>query len=622
MRRVALLLCALPFLWFVPRPAAAAVGLGSGGDDGAKQAPASLDIEELAKQALSTWQSALTLPSDPPRWPTIVVNGKDIPGTVPQTVNLYLAGDATLLATKISIALERELEKAKKAGTDVSHVIMSDAEFKKRVLEFKERLEQQAPDMTWDQFLVRQQQTEESFLSTYRTQLMFENYFTPKDSTKWPAVTLESALALRPNLNEKEKAEFLEQIKTALRDPAQASVILVFMLKQQIIKRVVESVEVKDLLDGLPTAGAMSFDGKTFNVDELYKRGMGLGSYLEFLRAIQFAAIREAVRQAIVAREDEDWAKAKEDAKKRRAAGEDVKDPARPMYWLVEGSPDFKAAFEAEVAKYPATPPFDHKGLVRFRRFPTMSIYRLFFQMRESYKRLSQAERTLEALKAHVEKDNLFFSYGEADVEAIWYSIGGDPGRAVVGSYEDAFGAAKERAMKGLADIKEGARRADDARKKAKAEGKTDAEGEKAAIEAARGSTFREILERDSDYRDPVPKPGSPPPMMPSKRGRFGPQYRNPLSEIMHESELLNLLSGYSLAEELFFHSPIGMVLGPVRGADGYFLARTLARNVGTKVMDLKDEKQREFVDEDLIDHDFPKFVNAVMAKAKIEMKN
>jgi len=292
------------------------------------------------------------------------------------------------------------------------------------------------------------------------------------------------------------------------------------------------------------------------------------------------------------------------------------------VYWLADGSPEFRQAYDAEVKKYGGTPPFDHKGLVRFRRFPTMPIYRMFFQMLESYRRMTAKTRTLEVLAAHVENDALFFNSGQADVEAIWYNISADPNKAAIGSFEEAFSVAKARAEKGVADMVEGVRRADEARKKAKAEGKSEADQEKAAIAAAKGFTFRDVLERDSDYKDPQQKPGQPQSPMLNKRGLFGPQYRNPLSEMMHESELTNLLSGYRFAEDLFFRAPLGQVIGPVRGADGYYVARCLSRTPGPKVTDLKDEKSREFVEDDYVNHAFQDFVNEVMAKSKIEMKN
>lgn len=623
MRRAHLPLRTLAFLALATSFAFAA------GDDSPKQgAPqqgrGAIDLEELARQAGATRAAVMTLPSGPTKWPAIDVNGKSVSSDFVQIVNLYLSADASMAAVKVGVALEKEIEKAKQEGRDLSHVLMTDEQYEQKILEFKKNVERLAPDISWEQYLVRAQQTEESFRAAYRTQLMFDSYFLPRDSSKWPPLTLEIAGLLRPGLDEKQKAQFLEDLKQANRsgDQSQPNVIAMFILKQQILKRVVESLDVKDLLDGLPGNAVLSIDGRVLTAEDLAKRGMGLGTYMDFLKAIQFAAIHEAVRQAIVAREDADWDRAKKEAAEKRAKGEDAKDPARPVYWLAGGSEEFRAAFDAEVKRYPTQPPFDHKGIVRFRKFPTMAVYRLYFQMMDSYKRMSAAERNAAALEKHVQDNLLFFNNGQAEVECVWFSAQADPARGqTAGSVEEGFGLARERAVKALADLKEGARRAEEARKKAKEAGKTDAAAEDAAVEAAKGFTFRDILDRDSDYKDPQQKPGQPAPMSLNNRGRFGPLARNPLSERMHESELTNLLTGALFSEDLFFRAKIGEVYGPFRGANGYYLARVVARSPGGKVPDLKDAQQRSLAEDDFANHAFQEFVNSVMAKTKVQMR-
>jgi hypothetical protein len=607
------------FLFFSSAPARAFAAPIQG--DGPTAPKASGDLEELSKQALATYQSALSLPAATVKWPRITVNGNELPAGMSQIVNLYFSGEATLLYVKMGVALDREIAKAAKAKFDVSHVQFTDAEFEKKVLEFKSTVERSAPDMTWEQYLAKAQQSEESFRACYRTLMTFEQFFFPKDPSKLPQATIDAVYALRPGLEEKDRVQFLEQFKEALRNPQGSGGILLFMVRQQLMKKIVDSVETRDLVDGLPPDVAMRLDERDFTTQELYARGLGLNSYTDCLRALQFAAIREAVRQAILAREEADFAKAKEEVAKKRAQGEKVNDAVRPVYWLSEGSAAMKEDYAAELKQYPSGPPFDHRSVVRFRRFPTMPIYRMFFQMLQSYRRATEKDRTLDVLKAHVENDGLFFSTGQAEVECIWYSTMADPSRGVIGSFDEAFAQAKTRAMKGFADIEEGARRADEARKKAKGEGKSDADAETMAIAAAKGFTFADILDRDSDYRDPQQRAGAPPPLLPKNRGRFGPQQRNPLGEAMHESEMTHLLNGFHFAEELFFRLPMGQVIGPVKGLDGYYIARVLSRTPGGKVVDLKDEAQRKYVDDDYVNHAFQKFVNEVMSKAKIEMK-
>jgi hypothetical protein len=132
--------------------------------------------------------------------------------------------------------------------------------------------------------------------------------------------------------------------------------------------------------------------------------------------------------------------------------------------------------------------------------------------------------------------------------------------------------------------------------------------------------TFREIQDRDSDYKDAPAKPGLPPPA-PNNRGRFGPLQRNPLTEKFGESELTNLLNGYLLGESLFFRAPVGEVLGPFRGTTAYYVVRVVSRTSGGKTSELKEEAQRQLAEDDLVNHAFQDFVNEAVTKAKIDVK-
>lgn len=578
-----------------------------------------IDMADLAKQAASARQAIVSLPVADAEWPTIFVNGTEVPSIEAERVNIYLSGEAAILATKLSVAVDRELDRRKTAGEDITKYIITEEEVGRRIDDIRMRVETAYPDTTFEQYLAKSGQTIDSFKFSIATQARFDGVFLPVDNP-WPDVTLRAVESMRPGLEAKEKANFLEQLKLANQqnDGKKANALAMLLLRQQIVKTIVDPLEFKDALDGLPQDTAVYVAGVNFKTKELFKKGMGLGGYLESLKSIQFSAIREAVRQAIIALEDADFEKLKAEAKQKREAGQDVKDPLRPVYWLKEGSAEFREAFDAEKKIYPPGP-FDHKGVVRFRKFPTMQMYRYYFQMIESFKRATAAERTPEVLKKYVEESMLYFSNGTADVEAILYAYSSDPNAR---SVEEGYASAKERAEKGLKDLQHGAELADKARKEAKTKGASDADAERAATEAARGFTFSDILERDSDFKDPKPQPGAAAPMVTTNRGRFGPLYRNPLSsERLYESELTNLLSGYSFGEELFFRAPIGEVVGPVRGPNGYLIARVLSRANGGKVPDLADDKQMDLARQDYVNHAFQKFVNTIMQKAKIEMK-
>lgn len=575
------------------------------------------DLEELAKQAAAARESILAIPEREKKWPAFFVNDSPVTAETIERISTYLGGEAAMLATRLSVATAKEIEKRKAAGQDVSAFMVSDAEMDRRLSLMKAKVVEAFPEASFEQYLVSQGQSIESFKFAMKTQAEFDSLFIPMEQA-WPDVTIQAVERLRPGLDAKQKSDFVTELQRAGKDQGSAGAALpMLLLRQQIIRQLVDPLTFRDAMDGLPADTAIEVDGRPFKTAELYKKGMGIGSYPDSLRAIQLSVIREAVRQAIIAKEDSDWAKAKAEVAKRKAAGENVAEPARPIYWLKEGSDELKAAFEAEQKAYPPGP-FDHRNVVRFRKFPTMQLYRVYFQMIESFRRATAADRTTETLQKHIDENSLYFSAGQADVEAILYAFNADPS---VRSVEDGYSAAKLRAEKAIADLKQGAKLAADARAAAKEKGKTDEEATRAAFEAARGMTFSDILDRDSDYKDPKQQPGQPAPLVMNYRGRFGPLQRNPLSERLHENELTGLLNGYSLSEELFFHANIGEIVGPVRGAQGYYIARVLSRSPGTKTMDLNDDKQRDLASQDYVNHAFQRFANEAVSKAKIELK-
>lgn len=581
------------------------------------------DLTELARQAASVRQGLNALPDKAGAWPTMKVNGVAVEAEELLRSALYFSGEGVIQGLRLFVATEREIERQAKAGKDVAKYRIDDAKFQEQFSLLQRKVEEMKPDLTWEQFLSGQKQTPASFAWSFRSQAVFDSVWFPVDEAEWPAQAEEAAASLYQGTDAKMRSDTITRIKEAIkksRDPNNADPnvgVATFLVKRQLISKLLDTVPVQDALDGIPKDVGLVVGDMKFKSRELQDRGMGLGGYMEALKAIEFMTAREALHQAIVAKEETDWAAAKADAAARRAKGEDVPDPARPVYWLADGSDVFKEAFENEKKKYP-TPPFDLKGLVHFRKFPSMQIYRLYFQMIESFRRATAKERTEDLLAGHVDRSKLFFTNGSAEAEVIWFAYHSDTTK---GSHEDGFDAARKRAEQAIADLKKGAELAKKARKAAIDAGKTAAEAEAAAIEAAKGFTFLEIQERDSDYRDGM-NPNQPGTMAKVNRGRFGPQQRNPLVEKLHESELATLLQGYSIGEELFFRAPIGEVVGPFRGAEGFYIARVQNRTPGGKVFELKETSSRELALDDMINHQFIAFVNEAIAKAKIEVVN
>ncbi|MFN0206968.1 MAG: hypothetical protein ACKVS6_11755 [Planctomycetota bacterium] len=641
----------LAFLLLAPVVAFAGSPFFQAGD-GAQKKPG-YDLDELAKQAAAALHGITTIPIPKTEWPTVNVNDVAVRPEEFERTSIYFSGDAAIQASRIFVAvqherkkievevekLRKEIETLTKDGKNataegrtvddmkkqmdeiqgrMAKTTIPEEELKKKIEELMTRIELAYPEKSFPQWLAEQRQSMKSLEFSLRTQYEFDSMFLPV-SGQWPEITINAIRALRPGLGEKELNTFIEDLKVNNANTGaknQGDVFAMMLLRQQIIQRIVQGLEFRDALDGIPSDVALSVGGQAFKTRELFESGMGLGSYLDSLRAIQFAIIREAAKQAILAREEQDWARLKEEAKKKREAGEDITDPPRPLYWLHDGSAEYTLTFDNEKAAYPPGP-FDHKGIVRFRRFPTMQVYRMYFQMFESFKRMAAAHVNEAVIKKHIEDNMLYFTNGTAEVECILYSYSSD---VSVRSVEEGYASAKARAEKAIADLQKGAAEAKKAYDAAKVKSATDEQANLAAIEAARGLTFSDILDRDSDFKDPAPSPGAPPVQNPSNRGRFGSLARNPLTEKLHESELTNLLNGYSFSEQLFFRAPLGEVIGPVRGTQGYYLARVVSRNPGTKVPNVQEKAQMDLATQDYFNHAFQDFMNSAMAKTRVAL--
>jgi len=103
------------------------------------------------------------------------------------------------------------------------------------------------------------------------------------------------------------------------------------------------------------------------------------------------------------------------------------------------------------------------------------------------------------------------------------------------------------------------------------------------------------------------------------KRGRLGYLPLNQVKQQLRETEFTQLLDGYSVAEFLFFDAEVGKTHGPIQGPDGWFVVRVNARTPSRKKMNVENERERELVREDYLNHRFMEWANEVIARAEIQ---
>ena len=86
----------------------------------------------------------------------------------------------------------------------------------------------------------------------------------------------------------------------------------------------------------------------------------------------------------------------------------------------------------------------------------------------------------------------------------------------------------------------------------------------------------------------------------PSK-GRFPLLMRNDLRGFVGESEFTDIIYGYSVTDDIFFHSEKGAVVGPVKGPLGYYFYRLENRVPGPGVDIAVNDQQAFLVKDDLL---------------------
>ncbi len=236
---------------------------------------------------------------------------------------------------------------------------------------------------------------------------------------------------------------------------------------------------------------------------------------------------------------------------------------------------DFKRMFQEYREKYDGTM-FSTEMIARaFKGYPTFEAFRARWRLVQSYENMIADELTDEALQAYANEKTRFFANGSVRVEVISF-LGKDPKTAAW--LPNGVENAKKRADKCMEELRNGA-------------------------------DYDEMLESRGEYLTAD-----------KERGRLGGKSLNELRRSLKESEYLDLLQGYSISEYMFYDAPDGEAVGPIRGPEGYFIARANGRTGGTgKTVSVQDKGRRELVKQDYVMHRFQDWANEVIGKTKVD---
>ena len=131
---------------------------------------------------------------------------------------------------------------------------------------------------------------------------------------------------------------------------------------------------------------------------------------------------------------------------------------------------------------------------------------------------------------------------------------------------------------------------------------------EKAMAEIEAGADFDEMLNTRGEYYTND-----------KDRGHLGSKPLNQLRQQLRETEFTDLFSGMSLGYFLFFDAEPRQVYGPMRGPEGYYIARVNARVPSHSAISVADPRTRELIRQDYVNYRFREWAQGVIAKADIK---
>lgn len=213
----------------------------------------------------------------------------------------------------------------------------------------------------------------------------------------------------------------------------------------------------------------------------------------------------------------------------------------------------------------------------QFKGYPSMEAYRARFRIIESYRRLLERENLLgdEHLEAFIPEVAMFLGNGTVNAELIRFPAKDD---SVNKWLPGGFAIAKAKAEVVLDEIEAG----------------------------------RLLFGQARLQHGRWPKGGE-------QQGVIAGKSRNEMRRELGEHEFGEFILGYSITDYLLDHAPLGKVVGPIRGMDGYYLALVTSRSPAREVVTIKDPQNKEMIRQEYLTRRFLKWANEVAGKIQVE---
>lgn len=335
--------------------------------------------------------------------------------------------------------------------------------------------------------------------------------------------------------------------------------IMNMILQQSVVRYLTDTADIQLPEDGISDDLLAVIDGEKIPVEPVWDKIVGTVGPLDVWRAKQWFVNTIVARQAL------------------QKAGA----------WLSKEDTD---AIYHEYADQYAHSIFSIEQIATvIKKFPTFGNYMTYYQIQESFKKLSKDQMTDESLDEQGKtKTSYIVSQATVDADIILLSAYDFAAKKwKPDGWEQAAARAKEVAQK----LKDGA-------------------------------DWNDILDKYSEFYDgPVPTQAMARPQVQLKnKGRFRGVKRNDLMRQLEESDFsMFLTGGSSVTDFVFFDQAVGTIENPIKGPYGWYIPRLLRKTPASQRLSPTDDKQRIYLVQDWVADHLNAYVKDQVAKAQIQ---
>lgn len=241
--------------------------------------------------------------------------------------------------------------------------------------------------------------------------------------------------------------------------------------------------------------------------------------------------------------------------------------------WLSDE--EFKKEFE-EYRKPYKNGPFTVKVMaMTFKGYPSFEVYKNRWRLERSYEHMIAKEINDDSLKAHLERANRFLNDGKLSVDLIR-----------IPAWNDETGTWRRNGFK------------------------------RARVEAQ--MVFDQIANKKLPFEAAKAEYSKWPSHI-EHQGFLGIKGLNELRQELEETEYSDFISGFSVANELFYKGEVGNVMGPLRGQKAYYIGLIASRTPPSGAMDLSDKNQRDLVKQDYLSYRFLNWANEIAGRTTVK---